>query len=255
MAHLTGEPPAPDRAGTTPADAPGPDEDATPCIVARGVRKTYRSAGVPTQVLRGVDLSVPAGSFTVLLGPSGCGKTTLLNLLGGLDVADSGELKVAGVALDHRTPPQLSEFRRRTVGFVFQAYNLMPTLTAQENLEIVLEPLRLSRPIARKRAREILALVGLERLAGRFPAQLSGGEQQRVAIARALIKAPSVVLADEPTGNLDKANGRQVIDLMKRYHRENGTAFFIVTHDPAVANEASLTIRMEDGMVQNGDPP
>lgn len=242
-----------DGAQKSQSSSHGSSEARTGAIQARGVTKDYASGGVVTQVLRGVDLEVPSGCFAVLCGPSGSGKTTLLNLIGALDVPDQGELLVGGISLRGCSPRELSIYRRRTIGLIFQFYNLMPTLTAQENLEIVLEQQQMRRVPRRERAREFLSLVGLEQAADKFPSQLSGGEQQRVAIARALVKSPSLVLADEPTGNLDRTNGEQVIQLMKRINTDLGITFLIVTHDMTVAREASLVIQMKDGRVWNED--
>lgn len=221
----------------------------SPCIQARKLIKSYSSGGLSTPVLRGVSLDVQQGSFTALVGPSGCGKTTLLNLIGALDLPDDGELTVCSVNLSSATPAEIASYRRKTLGFVFQACNLLPTLTARENVELALEMLGTDRRWRTETTRKTLSQVGLERAAERFPAQLSGGEQQRVAIARALVKAPSLVVADEPTGSLDQANGREVIRLMKRINEERGITFLVVTHDPEVAREAQAVLRMEDGLV------
>ena len=216
-------------------------------IEARGLRKAYRSGAAEVPVLRGVDLAVPSGAFVVLLGPSGCGKTTLLNLIGGLDAPDSGELRVAGVDLRKPRRAVLSAFRRERVGFIFQFYNLLPTLTARENSELVLEGLAPAERAAR--VDEGLARVGLLALADRLPEQLSGGEQQRVAIARALLRRPPLVVADEPTGNLDRKSSRAVMALLRELNREAGMSFFLVSHDAEVAQQADLVLHMEDGVL------
>lgn len=219
-------------------------------VRAQGVEKAYVRGDVRTEVLRGVGIDVPEGSFSVLVGPSGCGKSTLLNLVGGLDVVDRGELTVAGCALHASTDRQRRAFRRDSTAFIFQFYQLIPTLTASENVEVVLEPLGLSGQQIRERAVEHLSAVGLGERLHRFPAQLSGGEQQRVAIARALAKRPRIVLADEPTGGLDRANSAAIVDLMRAEQQRTGTTFFVVTHDPVVQASATHLFEMVDGQVE-----
>ncbi|MBL9007270.1 MAG: ABC transporter ATP-binding protein [Myxococcales bacterium] len=216
-------------------------------IHARNLKKSVPSGETRVPIVRGVDLDIAEGSFAVLLGPSGCGKTTLLHVLGALDTADEGELRVAGVQLAPADPRALLHFRRHIVSVVFQFYNLLPTLSAQENIELVLEPLGLSSEQRHARARELLSRVGLSSAADQFPGQLSGGEQQRVAIARALAKRPRLVLADEPTGSLDRQNSRQILALLRSINAEQGTTFLIVTHEPELAAQASLVLHMEDG--------
>ncbi len=218
-------------------------------IRARGLTKSYQIGEISTPVLRGVDLDVETGSFTVLVGPSGSGKTTLLNLVGALDRADGGELVVNTHSLIHHEPKTLLKYRRSTVSFIFQFYNLLPTLTALENVEVVLEPLGVKRAEVRERSLQILARVGLAGKENKFPSQLSGGEQQRVAIARALVRKPPLVVADEPTGSLDRKNGNQVMDLMLDLCKSDATTFFVVTHDPEIAARASRVVRMVDGRI------
>ena len=218
-------------------------------IHARNLTKSVQSGGQRVPILRGVDLDIAAGSFAVLLGPSGCGKTTLLHLLGALDTADGGTLRVAGVPLSPANPKALLHFRRHVVSVVFQFYNLLPTLSAQENIELVLEPLGLHSHERHTRAKELLERVGLSTAADQFPGQLSGGEQQRVAIARALAKRPQVVLADEPTGSLDRKNSQQILTLLRTINAEEGTTFLIVTHEVELAEQATHIVRMEDGRI------
>jgi len=221
----------------------------TSIITADGVCKDYVTGPVRTSVLRQVAMSVPEGAFAVLVGPSGCGKSTLLNLIGALDTVDAGQLSVAGTALHDASTADLMRFRRAHVSFVFQYYQLLPTLTAQENVEVVLESLRLSNAEIEERATSMLKAVGLADKHARFPGELSGGEQQRVAIARALAKRPTLLLADEPTGSLDRETGRPIVDLMKAQQQATGSTFFVVTHDPVVVEAGTHVYEMVDGQV------
>ncbi|WP_406102922.1 ABC transporter ATP-binding protein [Streptomyces sp. NBC_01003] len=213
----------------------------------RSVSKTYGSAEAAVYALRDVDLDIEPGELVVVLGPSGSGKTTLLNLIGGIEAADAGQLTVAGEELTERNPAALTGFRRAHIGFVFQYFNLVPTLTAQENIEVIAE---LTGRGARGRAAELLADVGLAERADHFPAQLSGGQQQRVAVARALITDPDLLLADEPTGALDTATGRRILELLQRSNRE-GRTVLMVTHNAVIAAIAHRVVRMRDGGVES----
>ena len=199
------------------------------------------------EVLRGVDLQLPEGAFGVLVGRSGEGKSTLLNLIAGMDRPDAGEVVVAGQPLHSLSERARTLFRRRHVGFVFQHYNLVPTLTVEENVRFLLDLDGV--PEARPRALALLAEVGLEDRAGAFPDRLSGGEQQRVAVARALAHRPALVLADEPTGDLDAATGARVLDLLENLAREEGGTLLVVTHDPAPLSRADVVFRLSDGLV------
>jgi putative ABC transport system ATP-binding protein len=213
--------------------------------------KTYRQGSLSTAVLREVSFQVPRGSFTAVVGPSGCGKTTLLGILGGLDRADAASrVVVDGLDLLSAGARDLVAYRRRTVGIVFQFYNLLPTLTAAENVEAGLEFLPLSSRARRSRAQDWLARVGLADLAGRFPAQLSGGQQQRVAVARVLAREPKLLLADEPTGNLDAEAGEHIFAALRALTREAGTTCVMVTHDTALADQADDLVRMRDGKIE-----
>ncbi|MEN2981575.1 MAG: ABC transporter ATP-binding protein [Thermus sp.] len=220
-----------------------------PILEARNVRKVYRGDGVETEALRGVSLAVEAGEFTALVGPSGSGKSTLLHLLAGLDLPTEGEVWVGGVRLDRLSRSQRARFRLEKVGLVFQAYNLLPVLTALENAAFVLELRGLPRAERERRAREALAALGLADKAGRFPRQLSGGEQQRVAVARALAAEPLIVLADEPTANLDSRNGLALIERMKALNEARGVTFLFSTHDPRLLEHVKRIVRLEDGRV------
>jgi len=212
------------------------------------VTKVYKTGKVEEHALRGVDLSVDAGEFLSIVGPSGSGKTTLLNLVGALDVATSGTLHVLGKDLSELNRPQRADLRLRSIGFVFQAYNLVPILTALENVEFVLE-LQGVGSERRDRAREILDTLGLSEFADRRPNELSGGQQQRVAVARAVASKPQLVLADEPTANLDGENSEILLQMMRRLNEEDGTTFLFSTHDDRVVAYARRVIRLVDGKV------
>jgi putative ABC transport system ATP-binding protein len=212
---------------------------------ASGLTKVYRMGDVEVHALRGVDLDLYRGELVVLLGPSGSGKSTLLNILGGLDVPSSGHVLSGGRDLTAAGDRELTAFRRDTVGFVFQFYNLIPSLTARENVAIVTEIAR--DPMTPEAA---LGLVGLGERLDHFPAQLSGGEQQRVAVARAIAKRPQVLLCDEPTGALDSATGVVVLEALERINRELGTTTVIITHNAGIAAMADRVINMADGRIQ-----
>jgi putative ABC transport system ATP-binding protein len=211
---------------------------------AEGLTKVYRMGEVEVHALRGVDLVLYAGEFVVLLGPSGSGKSTLLNILGGLDVPTAGHVWYHGEDLTRANDAQLTAFRREHVGFVFQFYNLIPSLTAQENVAIVTEIAPDPMPPA-----EALAMVGLKERLDHFPAQLSGGEQQRVAIARAIAKRPVVMLCDEPTGALDSATGVHVLEALERVNLDMGTTTVVITHNVDIARMAHRVLYMADGRI------
>ena len=215
---------------------------------ARALTKVYRMGEVEVVALRGVDLDLYEGEFVVLLGPSGSGKSTLLNILGGLDSATAGEVTYAGHDLARATERELTEFRRDHVGFVFQFYNLIPSLTARENVAAVTEIARA--PMTPEAA---LELVGMGERLDHFPAQLSGGEQQRVAIARAIAKNPAVLLCDEPTGALDSATGIVVLEAISRANRSLGTTTVVITHNVVIAGMADRVIRMADGRISGSE--
>jgi putative ABC transport system ATP-binding protein len=206
-------------------------------------------------VLREVSMAFERGTFNAIVGPSGCGKTTLLSVLGGLDSGNSGSVFVDGLDLVKASARELTEYRRRSVGFVFQFFNLLPSLSAVENVEAGLEFLPLKAPQRRERAMSYLARVGLADLAGRFPAQLSGGQQQRVAVARVLAREPKLILADEPTGNLDEESGERIFECIRELQRESGVTCIMVTHDAELAARADSIIRLRDGRVVDEVPP
>lgn len=216
-----------------------------PCFETRKLSKVYGEGPGAVHALRGVDLAVPEGELVVLLGPSGSGKSTLLNILGGLDRASSGAFFFRGTPMHDASERQLTRFRRDHVGFVFQFYNLMPSLTARENVSLVTEIA--PDPLAPE---EALSLVGLEKRIDHFPAQLSGGEQQRVAIARAIAKKPGVLLCDEPTGALDSATGIRVLEALKNVNETLGATTFIITHNASVAGMADRVIVFGDGQIR-----
>ena len=225
-------------------------------VEARKVYKTYQMEEVTVRALDGLSLEVASGSLVAVMGPSGCGKTTLLNTLSGLDSIDSGEIFIAGEPLHEMRDARRTEYRAESMGFIFQGYNLMPVLTAAENVELPLLVSGVKPAAARKRALESLSEVSIGDRGNSRPNQLSGGQQQRVAIARALVNQPDIVWADEPTGNLDSETSREVLDLILRLNRENGQTFVIVTHDPGVGRLADYVIQMRDGrIVGSGESP
>jgi putative ABC transport system ATP-binding protein len=220
-----------------------------PIIFARGVIKTYRSRDVVVEALNDVSFEVQTGEMVAVMGPSGSGKTTLLNCMSGLDLIDSGDVSIAGRVLRTMSDDALSEYRARSMGFVFQAYNLLPVLTALENVELPLVLAGTSQKEASAKAAEKLDLVGLGRRLDHFPAELSGGEQQRVAIARALANEPAIVWADEPTGNLDSTNATEIMNLLRSLNKEHRQTFVLVTHSEEVGAFADRIVRMSDGMI------
>jgi len=224
-------------------------QDEPDALVSRDLWKQYPMGDVTVDALRGVNLRLPAGQFVVLLGPSGSGKTTLLNLAGGLDAATKGELAVFGRALNGMNEAQLTAYRRETVGFVFQMFNLVPTLTALENVRLVAQLVGTDHL-----ADQAIADVGLADRAGNLPSQLSGGEQQRVAIARALVKQPDLLLADEPTGALDFETGRQVLSVLWQQTRSRRMTVIMVTHNTILARMGDTVVRLRSGQVVGTEP-
>jgi putative ABC transport system ATP-binding protein len=222
-------------------------------VEVSGVTKDYGHNGVLTRALRGVDLVLAAGEFASMAGPSGSGKTTLLNIIGGLDRPTSGSVKIEGSEISGLTGRRLSRLRRDRIGFIFQNFNLIPVLTALENAEYVLMLQNVDKEERRERVMRILKEVGLEGLEHRFPRELSGGQQQRVAIARAIAPEPALVLADEPTANVDSETGHSLMDLLRRMNEELGVTFLFSTHDQAVMNRASRLVKLRDGAVLGND--
>ena len=219
-----------------------------PILCLRGIHKTYVVGESRVRALRGIDLDIEAGEFTALEGPSGCGKSTLLNICGLLDRADQGELGLLGENLDNATERRLTRLRRGHIGFVFQNYNLLPVLSAAENIEYPLLLSRTPRQARQRQVDEIIEQVGLEAFASHRPDHLSGGQRQRVAIARALVNRPRLVIADEPTANLDTETASQMIELMQALGRSRGTTFLIATHDDRMARRCDRVITLLDGV-------
>ena len=215
-----------------------------------GVSKTFRQSGKEVHALRGVELTVNAGEHIAVQGPTGGGKSTLLQILGALDVPTSGEVTLNGNPVSKMSSSQLTKLRASLIGFVFQNYNLIPTMTAQENVEVALAATGVDATIRRERAVEILTKVGLADRLQHLPAELSGGQQQRVAIARAMVKNPAVLLADEPTGNLDEQTRDEIMDLLEQQVAENNITLIVVTHDSAVAARASRRLNIKDGVLR-----
>ncbi len=216
-------------------------------IEVRGLKKSIRNGNRVVEILKGIDLSVPHGQFVAIMGSSGSGKSTLLGLLAGLDAPTEGEVKIDGTEISRLPEDRLAQIRGQKIGFVFQSYQLIPTLTALEN---VLLPYELNATgDGKQKALHLLETVGLADRLHHYPVQLSGGEQQRVALARAFVLEPPIVMADEPTGNLDSTNGQHVLDLLMERRREAGTTLVLVTHDPQIAARADRTIILRDGQV------
>jgi putative ABC transport system ATP-binding protein len=229
--------------------SPGVNSKA-PLFVAHGLTKVYQMGEAQVQALRGVDLEIEAGQFVVLLGPSGSGKSTLLNILGGLDTPSAGEIRFGEQDLSRADEAALTRYRREHVGFVFQFYNLIPSLTARENVALVTDIARAPMP-----ADEALRWVGLGERLDHFPSQLSGGEQQRVAIGRAIAKRPQVLLCDEPTGALDYETGKLVLEVIARINAELGTTAMVITHNAAIAGMADRVLRLGNGRIVGEEKP
>ena len=220
-------------------------------ISAEGVEKTYDTGSVQVNALRGVDLNVERGEIVSIMGPSGCGKTTLLNCLSGLDDVDAGRVLIDGLVLNDLPDDERSEYRARRMGFVFQMYNLLPVLSAVENVELPLLVSGVSASESRARSLEMLDMVGLADWAQHAPGELSGGQRQRVTIARALVNSPAIVWADEPTGDLDSENAAEIVSLIQELNRTNGQTFIVVTHALEVGEKARRIVRMRDGSIED----
>jgi putative ABC transport system ATP-binding protein len=216
-------------------------------IQAQDVKKDYRSDSVVVHAVRGVDLEIAQGEFTAIVGPSGSGKTTFLNIISGLDNPSEGKVWLNGQLLSEMSGNQLSDFRRDNIGFIFQAYNLIPVLNVEENVEYIMMLQGVSKEERHRRVLEILEQMGLEGYHDRFPSQLSGGQQQRVAIARAMVSEPALILADEPTANLDSETSTGLLDMMRRLNEETGMTFVFSTHDQHVVDKARRVVILEDG--------
>ncbi len=224
-------------------------------IVAKGVKKVYDSGKVRVEALRGIDFSVKEGEMVAVMGPSGCGKTTLLNCISGLDDITGGEIYIRGKPLSKMNDKDRTRFRAEKIGFVFQAYNLLPVLTSAENVELPLLISGVQPKEARKKAVEALRSVGLEDWQNHKPAELSGGQQQRVAIARSIVNRPEIVFGDEPTGNLDSESSKEIMELLRRLNKQNKQSYIIVTHDYNVGRMADRIVMMKDGLVEKDFTP
>jgi putative ABC transport system ATP-binding protein len=218
-------------------------------VRASSLHKEFRRGGERIDVLQGVDLEIPKGEFVALMGPSGSGKTTLLNLLGGLDSPTRGTITIAGQQIERMSSGQLARWRAANVGFVFQLYNLLPVLTAERNVELPLLLTRLSRRERKRHVETALRVVGLSDRARYYPRQLSGGQEQRVGIARAIVIDPTLLLCDEPTGDLDRRSGDEILDLLQALNRESGKTIVMVTHDPHAAARASRVLHLDKGVL------
>ena len=220
-----------------------------PIVRASNLHKSFRRGSEQIDVLQGVNLEIPRGEFLALMGPSGSGKTTLLNLIGGLDTPTEGRIEVDSVDISHMGGAALARWRSRNIGFVFQLYNLLPVLTAERNVELPLLLTRLSKAQRRKHVEIALRVVGLADRAKHYPRQLSGGQEQRVGIARAIVTDPTLLLCDEPTGDLDRKAGDEILDLLQALNREHGKTIIMVTHDPHAAERATQVLHLEKGLL------
>jgi putative ABC transport system ATP-binding protein len=220
-------------------------------VSIKDLHKIFQRGGQRTDVLQGVNLEIPQGDFLALMGPSGSGKTTLLNLMGGLDTPSGGSITVGGDRIDSMSGGKLSAWRARHIGFVFQLYNLLPVLTAARNVELPLLLTKLSKAERRKRVEVALSVVGLGERMHHYPRQLSGGQEQRVGIARAIVTDPTLLLCDEPTGDLDRKSGDEILELLQALNRDHGKTIVMVTHDPHAANCAKRTLHLEKGVLVN----
>ncbi len=221
----------------------------TALVLVKDVHKYFTRGSERIDVLKGVNLEIPKGDFLALMGPSGSGKTTLLNLIGGLDAPTGGAVEVDGVNVSQLRGGELSRWRSRNIGFVFQLYNLLPVLTAEKNVELPLLLTNLSKAERKKRAGIALKIVGLAERARHYPRQLSGGQEQRVGIARAVVTDPTLLLCDEPTGDLDRKAGDEILDLLQTLNRDHGKTIVMVTHDPHAADRAQRTLHLEKGVL------
>lgn len=220
-------------------------------IKLENVSRNYQTGSTTVRALRNLSLDIQDGDFVAVIGPSGSGKSTLMNVIGALDVPDEGSVSLDGTELANQTESQLAEIRGTKVGFVFQTFNIIPTLSALENVKLPMTFQRIPRKERERRAKTLLERVGLGNRASHYPSQLSGGERQRVAIARALVNDPEIILADEPTGNLDSKTGAQIMEILKELNEDQGVTVVLVTHNPQDANYARRKVHMKDGMIEN----
>ncbi len=225
----------------------------TDVIVTEDVTKVYDPDGIPVNALNGITLTIKTGEFTAIVGPSGSGKTTFLNIISGLDTPTDGSVWLSGKVLSEMSGNELSDFRRDNIGFIFQAYNLIPVLTVRENVEYIMLLAGIPKTERHERVSAMLTEVGLEGIEDRLPTQLSGGQQQRVAIARAMVSEPAIILADEPTANLDSKTGADLLEMMQRLNQETGMTFIFSTHDPMVMESARRLITLRDGKIDSDE--
>ncbi len=218
-------------------------------IKVKDIVKTYKTGKIEVKAVRGISLEIEKGEFTAIVGASGCGKSTLLNMLNGLDTPTSGEIFLSGELLSEMSESKLSDFRRDHVGFIFQSYNLIPVLSVKENIEYVMMLQGVNKKIRERKVEDMLKTIGLEDMKNRFPYEMSGGQQQRVAVARAIITEPDIVLADEPTANLDSKTGGELLDMMRKLNEEKGITFLFATHDSLVMERAKRIIKLQDGRI------
>lgn len=227
--------------------------DANNIIETRGLKKVYHDNGIPVEAIRGIDLAIKTGEFTAIVGPSGSGKTTLLNLISGLDTVTEGDVYLNGKLISTMTGKELSNFRRDNIGFIFQAFNLIPVLTVEENIEYIMLLQNVPKAERHNRVMEILERVGLAGMADRLPNKLSGGQRQRVAVARAMVSRPALILADEPTANLDSKTGGDLLDMMRRLNLASGITFIFSTHDEKIMQRAQRLIVLKDGLIDSDE--
>jgi len=225
----------------------------TEIIKVKNVRKTYMGNGIEVKAVRGIDLTIKSGEFTAIVGPSGSGKTTFLNTISGLDSPTEGEIQLNGKDLRKMNGKELSDMRRDNIGFIFQSYNLIPVLTVEENIEYIMMLQGIKASERKKRVNQILKEVELSGFEDRFPPQLSGGQQQRVAVARAMVSNPTLILADEPTANLDSKTSNSLLDMMKRLNKETNMTFLFSTHDPLIMEKADRVITLKDGKIESDE--
>lgn len=222
-------------------------------IAAEGLKKIYSDGGVPVPAISGIDLTIKPGEFTAIVGPSGSGKTTLLNIISGLDFPTEGKVWLKGKLISNMSGNELSDFRRDNIGFIFQAYNLIPVLSVEENIEYIMLLQGVPKEQRHERVERILKDVGLAGFTGRLPTLLSGGQQQRVAIARAMVSNPALILADEPTANLDSKTGAELLDMMRELNQKSGMTFIFSTHDKMIMERAKRLITLKDGKIESDE--
>jgi putative ABC transport system ATP-binding protein len=222
-------------------------------IIAENVKKYYKDDDIVVMAVRGIDLTIQAGEFTAIVGPSGSGKTTFLNVISGLDIPTDGKVWLEDRLLSEMSGKELSDFRRDHIGFIFQAYNLIPVLTVEENIEYIMLLQGVPKQERHRRVMKILKEIGMEEMEKRFPPKISGGQQQRVAIARAMVSRPELILADEPTANLDQQTGAELLDMMRELNRKTGMTFLFSTHDRMVMERADRVITLKDGKVEKDE--